>query len=84
MAELNGMYRHDAPGTKIASPVLISVLIIYSVLQVVRQQVLELYWCHKDKVHLGISPKKLLIRKEVKYPQTALAASWKVGHWNPS
>lgn len=57
MAELNGMDWHDPPRTKVASPVLIGVFIVYSVLHVVRQQILQLYWGHEDKIHLGISPK---------------------------
>lgn len=57
VAELNRVYRHNPPRAKVAPPVLICVFVVYSVLQVVRQQIFQLYWRHEDKIYLRIPPK---------------------------
>jgi hypothetical protein len=57
MSELNGVYRHYTTRAEVASPILVSVLVIYSILQIVWQQVFELYRCHEVKIHLWVPPK---------------------------
>lgn len=57
VAELNRVYRHDPSRAKVASPALVCVLVVYSILQVVRQQIFQLYWSHEVKIDLRIPPK---------------------------
>jgi len=57
VAELNRVYRHDPSRAKVASPVLICVFVVYSVLQVVRQQIFQLDWRNEVKINLRIPPK---------------------------
>jgi hypothetical protein len=56
VAELDGVYWHDSSRAKVASPILICVFVIYSILQVVRQQIFQLYWRHEVKINLRIPP----------------------------
>ena len=57
VAEFNRVYRHDPSRAKVAPPVLVCVFIVYSVLQVVRQQIFKLYWRHEVNIDLRILPK---------------------------
>jgi hypothetical protein len=56
VAELDRVYWHDPSRAKVASPVLIRVFVIYSVLQIVRQQIFQLYWGHEVEINLRIPP----------------------------
>lgn len=68
VAEFNRVYRHDPARAKVTSPVLVCVLVVYSVLQVVRQQVFQLYWSHEVKIDLRIPPK---VRDDKRGSQTS-------------
>jgi hypothetical protein len=50
MAELYGMDRHNTTFPQVASPILIGVFVIYPVLKVIGQKVLQFNWCTEFEV----------------------------------
>jgi len=53
MIELDRMNGHDTAFPEVASPILVSVFVVYPVLNVVRKQIFELEWCPQLQVNLG-------------------------------
>lgn len=51
MTKLNGVDRHNSSFTQIAPPILIGILIVYAILDVVREEVLQLDWSTKLEVN---------------------------------
>lgn len=50
------MDRHNTAFPQVTSPILIGIFVIYSVLKIVRQEVLQLDWCTEFEVDFGKFP----------------------------
>jgi len=56
MAKFYGMNGHVAALAQVAPPILIRILVVYAVLQIVRQQILKFERSPQPQVDLGILP----------------------------
>lgn len=54
MCKLNGVNRHYSAMTKIALPLLVSILVIDAVLDVIREQIFQFNRCAKFQAQLGV------------------------------
>jgi len=56
MTKFDGMHGHIAALAKVAPPILVSILVVYAVLQIIRQQIFKFEGSPQPQVKLGILP----------------------------